>query len=120
LVLRSKAATDSFESRRPGIAIETKHTISFLRPISDFTGGRHPGPTPGVAEPLRFREISFALPSGRFCQLALNGDAGEMSNVLDRVLLSRARAPRLAIVHGKRTDHFGFGGKDRRGPTRAE
>ena len=120
LVLRAKAPKEFFEPRRPGLWIETKHAISFLRPISDFTGGGRPGPTPGVAEPLRFGQIGFALPSGRFCQLTLNGDAGEMSNVLDRVLLTWARAPRLPIVHGKRPDHFAFGGKDRRGPTRAE
>src|SRR5205823_1402660 len=72
LVLRAKAPKEFFEPRRPGLWIETKHAISFLRPISDFTGGGRPGPTPGMTESLRFRQIRFALPSGRFCQLTLN------------------------------------------------
>src|SRR5207247_6410199 len=42
LVLRAKAAKEFFEPRRPGLWIETKHAISFLRPISDFTGGGRP------------------------------------------------------------------------------
>src|SRR6266513_4495230 len=81
LVLRAKAPKEFFEPRRPGLGIETKYTISFLRPISDFTGGRRPGPTPGVAEPLRFGEIGFALAAGPFRQLALNGHAREICNV---------------------------------------
>ena len=73
-----------------------------------------------MAEPLCFREISFTLPPGRFRQLPLDRDARKMSNVFDRILLTRTRAPRLAIVHGKRSDHFAFGGEDRRGPAGAE
>src|SRR5436305_14178732 len=71
LVLRAKAPKEFFEPRRPGLWIETKHTISFLRPISDFTGGRHPCPTPGVAEPLHDGQLGFELPSGRFRQRTL-------------------------------------------------
>src|SRR4029077_843466 len=120
LVRRTKALKKRFESRRPGVRIETKHAISLLRPISDFAGGGGPGPTPGLAEPLCFREIGFTLAPGRFRQLPLDGDAREMSNMLDRVLLTRTRTARLAIVHGKRSDHFTFGGEDRRGPAGAE
>src|SRR5437879_13390336 len=76
LVLRAKAAKEFFEPRRPGLWIETKHAISFLRPLSDFTGGRRPSPTPGVAEPLRFGQIGFALRAGRFCQFTLNRERG--------------------------------------------
>src|SRR6266404_2180693 len=120
LVLRTKALKECFESWRPGVGIETKHAISFRRPVPDFAGGRRPCPTPGMAEPLCFREIGFALPSGRFRQLTLNGNARQMSNVFDCILLLRARATRLAIVHSKRSDHFSFGGEDRCGPTGAK
>src|SRR6266436_6991694 len=85
-----------------------------------FRSSRRPGPTPGMAEPLCFREIGFTLAPGRFRQLPLDGDAREISNVFDRILLTRTRTPRLAIVHGKRPDHFAIGGRDRRGPTRAK
>ena len=120
LVLRMKALKEFFESRRPGVGIETKHAISFVRPVPDFTRSRRPRPTPRVAEPLCFCEIRFALPPGRFRELTFDGDAREMSNVSNCVLLSRTRAAWLTIVHGKRSDHFAFGGKDRRRPTRAE
>jgi len=66
LVLGTKALKECFESRRPGVRIEAKYAISFRRPVPDFAGGGRPCPTPGVAEPLRFREIGFTLASGRF------------------------------------------------------
>src|SRR5436190_16959432 len=77
-------------------------------------------PNSRYAESLCFRQIGFALSPGRFCQLTLNGDAREMSNVFDRVLLTRAGAAWLAVVHGKRPNHFAFGGEYGRGPTGAE
>ena len=73
-----------------------------------------------MAEPLCFCKIGFALAPGRFCQLPLDGDACQMSNMLDRVLFTRTRAARLVIIHGEGSDHFSFRGKDRRGPTSAE
>ncbi len=73
-----------------------------------------------MTESLRFRQIRFALVPGRFRQLTLNGNAREMSNVFNRFLLTRGRGTWLAIVHGKRSDHFAFGGEDRRGPTSAK
>ena len=120
LVLRIKAFKECFESRRPVVRIEAKDAISFLRPVPDLARSGRPCPTPGMAEPLCFREIRFALASGRFRQFPLDGDAREISNVFNRVLLTRTRATWLAIVHGKRSDHFAFGGEDRRGPTGAE
>ena len=73
-----------------------------------------------MTESLRFRQIRFALAPGHFRQRPLDGNAREMSNVSDRFLLTQSRRAWLAIVHGKRSDHFAFGGKDRRRPTRAE
>src|SRR6478752_3414825 len=115
-----KALKEFFESRRSRMRIETEQTITFFRPIPDFARRRRPCPTSSVAEPLRFREIGFALASGRFRQLPLDGDAREISNVSNCILLWRTRATRLAIVHGKCSNHIAFGGKDRRRPTRAE
>src|SRR5439155_4045461 len=61
LILRTKALKEYFESRRPGVRIETKHAISFLRPVPDFARGGPPRPTPRAAEPLCFRGIGFTL-----------------------------------------------------------
>src|ERR1700731_1407984 len=120
LVLRVKSPKEFFESRRPGVRIEAKHAVGFLRPVPDLARSGPPRPTPGMTESLRFRQIRFALAPGRFRQLTLDGNAREIGNMFNRVLLHRARATRLAIVHGKRADHFAFGGKNRCGPTGAE
>src|SRR5437899_12152748 len=65
LVLRAKAPKEFFEPRRPGLRIETKHAISFVRPVPDFAGGRRPRAAPGMAEPLCCCTIGFALSPGR-------------------------------------------------------
>jgi hypothetical protein len=38
--------------------IETQNTVAFLRPVSD-TILWTPGPTAGLAQPLRFRQVGF-------------------------------------------------------------
>src|SRR5580693_2158637 len=119
LVLRVKSPEEFFESRRPSVGIETKHAVGFLRPVPDLARSGHPGPTSGMTESLRFRQIRFALAPGRFRQLTLDGDAREMSDVFNRFLLTPGRGAWLAIVHGKRSDHFSFGGKNRCRPTGA-
>src|SRR5215469_6640304 len=40
-----------------------------------------------------------------------------MSDLLDDLLIARARDARLAIIHGERRHHFALGREDRRGPT---
>src|SRR5438309_4055188 len=73
-----------------------------------------------MTEPLCFRQIGFALASGRFRQFPVDSDAREMSNVFNRVLLLWTRAAWLAIVHGKGSGDFAFRREDRRGPTSAK
>src|SRR5207244_4799716 len=102
LVLSVQAPKEFLESRRPGFRMETKQAICLVRPVPDFARSWRPGPTPGVAQPLCFSEISFALASSRLRQFSLDGDACQMSDVSNRVLLQRTRAPRFTIVHGKR------------------
>ena len=120
LVLRVQAPKEFLESRRPGLRIETKQVVCLVRPVPDFARSWRPSPTPGVAQPLCFRQVRFALASGRLREFSLDGDARQMSNVFNRVLLQRTRAPGLTIVHGERSDHFAFGREDRRGPASAE
>src|SRR6202011_2535947 len=69
LVLRTKALKKCLKSWRPSHGIKTAPSVSFPGPIPDFPGSRRPYPAPGMAEPLRFREIRFALASGRFREL---------------------------------------------------
>src|SRR3954447_17398561 len=114
------ALQERLESRRARLLIKTEYTVSLGRPVPDFTGGGRPSPTAGMAEPLRFREVGFALAPRSLGKLPLNRDSSEISNVFDRFLLTRTWAAWVAVVHGKCSDHFTFGGKDRSGPTRAE
>src|SRR2546430_16949893 len=72
LVLRAKAPKEFFESRRPGLWIETEHAISFLGPVSDFARGGRPCPPPRMAEPLRFPRRRFAPSSGPFRPFSLH------------------------------------------------
>src|SRR6202011_2145650 len=64
LVLRTKALEECFESRRPSVRIETKHTISFIRPIPDLASGGGPRPTPPVGEAVRLPPQGFSPPGG--------------------------------------------------------
>src|SRR5207237_5114309 len=71
-------------------------------------------------EPFRFNELGFSLAPRSILKLPLDRDSSKISYMFDRFLLTRTRAAWLAIVHGKGSNHFTFGGKDRSGPTRAE
>ena len=62
---------------RSGFRIETRGAIRLLRRVPDFARPV-PGPTPGMAQALRFRQIVFALAASLFRQLALNGHAREI------------------------------------------
>src|SRR4029077_10976901 len=64
LVLRVKSPKEFFETRRPRVRIEAEHPVGFLRPVPDLARSGRPRPTPGMAEPLCFRQIGFALAAG--------------------------------------------------------
>src|SRR2546430_16088062 len=80
LVLRAKAPKEFFESRRPGLWIETEHAISFLGPVSDFARGGSPGPTPRLVVPVRLPPVPFRVASDRFPPVSSGGDAGGAEN----------------------------------------
>src|SRR5256885_15102948 len=73
LVLRVQAPKEFLESRRPGFRIETKQVVCLVRPVPDFARGCRPSPTPGLAQPLGFRQIRFALAAGRLREVSLGG-----------------------------------------------
>src|SRR5260370_33303713 len=47
-----------FESGQTILWIETQNTVAFLRPVPDILL-RTPGPTAGLAQPLRCRQLRF-------------------------------------------------------------
>src|ERR1700692_3195421 len=52
-----------FESRQTTLWIETQNAIAFLRPVPDILLWT-PGPTAGLAQPLRFRQVRFTSSEG--------------------------------------------------------
>src|SRR5260221_8636416 len=47
-----------FESGQTILWIETQNTVAFLRPVPDILLWS-PGPTAGLSQPLRFRQVRF-------------------------------------------------------------
>src|ERR1700756_5500258 len=52
-----------FESGQAILWIETQNTVAFLRPVPDILLGT-PGPTAGLAQLLRFRQVRFTSSQG--------------------------------------------------------
>src|ERR1700692_4847167 len=52
-----------FESWQTILWIETKNTVTFLRPVPDILLWT-PGPTAGLAQPLPFRQVRFTSSEG--------------------------------------------------------
>src|SRR6267154_2777818 len=66
---------NALESLLPGwqavLPVETIDAIPFLRQVQGISSRHIPDPTPGVREPLRFRQITLAALQGLFRRLAL-------------------------------------------------
>src|SRR5712675_323523 len=82
-----------FESGQTILWIETQNTVAFLRPVPDILLWT-PGPTAGLAQPLRFRQVRFTSSEGLlrpllFTQIEHEHDA-----------LVRALKPRASNQHG--------------------
>src|ERR1700674_2302811 len=58
-----KPLKEVFGSRETILRIETQITVAFLRPVPNILLWT-PGPTAGLAEPLRFRQVRFTYSEG--------------------------------------------------------
>src|SRR4029453_1304601 len=58
-----KPLKEVFESGQTILWIETQNTVAFLRPVPDILLWT-PGPTAGLAQPLRFRQVRFTSSEG--------------------------------------------------------
>src|SRR6202050_1639465 len=56
LIVGMNSPDESFRSRHPIAWIKTQNAVTFLRPMPDVGVGT-PGPTAGVAQPLRFCQV---------------------------------------------------------------
>src|SRR5579864_2223400 len=61
-----KPLKEVFESRQTTLWVETQNTVAFLRPVP-YVLVWAPGPTAGLAQPLCFRQVRFALAEFLFC-----------------------------------------------------
>ena len=100
--------------------IQPENSEHFVGPVSRFPGQRLVGPTARLGQPLRFSEMSFAPPQGLLSRLSFNCNSRQMCDLFYVFLIARARAARLAIIHGDSPDDFALRGEDRRRPTGAE
>src|ERR1700694_4045359 len=59
-ILRMNALQPFFPSRRALFWIESMYAVPFLGQMQGVSSRYPPGPTPGVREPLRFRQVRLA------------------------------------------------------------
>src|ERR1700681_2014559 len=83
-----KPLKEVFESRQTILWIETHNTVAFLRPVPDILLWT-PGPTAGLAQRLRFRQVRFTSPEGLFRPL-LFAQIEDENDALVRALKQRA------------------------------
>src|SRR5689334_1603198 len=63
LIVGMNSLDEFFHSGQTIPWIKTQNAVAFLRPIPDVGVGT-PGPTAGLAEPLRFRQVRFTSSEG--------------------------------------------------------
>ena len=92
-----------------------------------LVGGGAPGEAAGEAEPLGLGQIGVAAPQlllgapQRGVALrALDGDAGDLSELPDQLELALAWAGRLILIEGEDADHLVVAREDRRRPARPQ
>src|SRR3954447_11524650 len=77
-----------FESGQTILWIETQNTVAFLRPVPDILLWT-PGPTAGLAQPLRFHQVRFTY-SDLFLRALLFAQVEDVHDALVRTLKARA------------------------------
>src|SRR5712691_8409047 len=83
-----KPLKEVFESGQTILWIETQNTVAFLRPVPDILLWT-PGPTAGLAQPLRFGQVRFTSSEGLLRPLLFAQVEGER-DALVRTLKQRA------------------------------
>src|SRR5258706_6236474 len=78
-----------FESGQTILWIETQNTVAFLRPVPDILLWT-PGPTAGLAQPLRLRQVRFTAPEGLLGPLLFTQIEHESDTLVPTFLKQRA------------------------------
>src|SRR5437016_7365374 len=95
--------SDQFE-RQCHLRIKLEDAIELLRP-GDFVCSQTPGKAADATQMLCFRKEPFTSPDCRFTQCALDGDAGNVCDLRDKILLNLRRARWFAAKNGKGPQH---------------
>src|SRR5260370_2291876 len=98
-------ALEAFCPRRHALLwIEAKYPIPFLGQMHGVPSRYSPGPTPGMREPLRLRQITLASPQRFFCPLAL-GDVRHGTHIFEGARGSLQRASQNVEVLDRTVRH---------------
>ena len=110
--------SDQFE-RNPHTEDQTRRCDRAAR-TSDFVCSRTPCKAADATQMLCFSEERFTSLQRRFAQCTLDGDAGNVCNLRDEILLNLRRACRTGLENGESSHHTSVSREDRRRPLRAE
>src|SRR6266566_6190067 len=111
------ACSDQVECNRY-LRIELEDAIELLGP-GDFVRRHTPGKAADAAQMLRFRKKHFTALQCRFTQCPLDGDAGNVCDLRDQILLNPPRARGFAVKNRKGSQHVPVSSVNRRRPMRS-
>src|SRR6266851_4053534 len=116
-VFRMDPCSDQFERNRH-MRIKLEDAIELLRP-GDFVCSHTPRKASDATQMLCFSEERFTSLQRRFAQCPLDGDAGNVCNLRDEILLNLRRARWFAAKNGKGPQHLAVSSVNRRRPMRS-
>src|SRR5262249_25767767 len=118
LVFRMHSTADAFE-RNGCTLFKLEHAINLLGP-RDLAGFDAPGKTAGSAQPLAFREKRLTPLQCGFTLGAFDGDAGNMREPRDEILLQQRWARRFALIDSAGAQYVSRQRQNRRGRARSQ
>src|SRR5207248_8025757 len=111
-ILRVDAPEDQADGDRRS-RIDAEDAIGLLGPF-DLVGRDAPRKGAYQAEALTLGEERFAPPERSLCSHAFDGDARDVRDLRDELLLTQRRRPGFALVHGERPEYPPLLREDRR------
>ena len=100
------------------LRVELEDAIKLLGP-GDFVRSHTPGKAADATQMLGFRKERFTALQRRFTQGPLDGDAGNVCDLRDQILLNLRRARRFAVKNRKGSQHSPVSSVNRRRPMRS-
>src|SRR6266436_3647881 len=116
-VFRMDSCSDQVERNRH-LRIELEDAIQLLGP-GDVVLGHTPGKAADAAQMLGFPKERFTALQRRFTRCPLDGDAGNVCDLRDQILLNLRRARGFAVKNRKGSQHPPVSSVNRRRPMRS-